>query len=1639
MDRWVISDAEKAKLFQQFQSLGPINGYITGDKAKGFMLKSQLPPQMLAQIWALADADCDGRLDTAEFFIACKIISLKLQGVEIPSAVPPSLKTSAIQKLNSMPGAALVSPPLLGTAPVTPLMQPMNMTGVGTPPLVGGLMSPPQMPSMPLVQPSFGTATRIATVAPIVSSQPLSNQQLLMTSPPTNAVEPLLQFGSPPLQNGSIAQAQGAPGLPVYKDTPEWGIPQQTKLKYAQLFNSLDRNNTGFLTGIQARGVLVQSQLPQVTLAKIWTLSDIDTDGKLSCEEFILAMHLCDLARTNEPLPSVLPNSWVPPSFRKGFGAQKTRAGSLASIGSGDDSFVHSTSSPSNKEDGSMLSPVSFEDRRKENFDRGQAELERRRKALEDAQKREREERERKEREEMERQEKIRLEQERRKHEELQRQLEKQRELEVEREKERLRQIEQREAARRELERQRQMEWESQRLQELLVQRQAEMEKLTSLRAKNQTLTLELCQLHEKVTTMSNKILDTRTGVAEIKTTIDGMRGVRDSHVAELTQLKARMRDQNARLLTLSQERAKLEAKNKLNSAKIGEDNGSEEVVKRRLNVAALREKLAILQAELTRKKEDKENNNSRLEEIQKELKDEINKCRKVKAEFDSKRSKVLELRASQTQALISGAGWESNQWDESPIKESQASFVSVPSQEMIKYRALYSFDARNTDELSFLAGDIITASLAMNAEPGWLSGELNGQVGWFPEAYVERYFEGAVSSKRTLEGIQEVPETGSDNSSFGQDQPSAFAPITKTLDEASPMLGQGQVFTELYMEAIYNWSGTKENHLSFLKGDIISVAEKQGEWSFGSLNGKRGWFPNTHVVEYTKQTMISEEVTTNEEYVALYPYQSAEVGDLTFQVGEVITVTQKNGDWWTGCIGDRSGIFPSNYVEKASNVGPADEGFGKYASPSEDLAEIELNNEVAVASAEVLYDYQADSVSSVSPNRGVTPSSESGRSGKKPEIATVIAPYTAVESNQLSLQRGQLVLIRKKNPTGWWEGELQAKGKQRQFGWFPSSYVRIMTSSGSARSTPVQEFDDQLAGFSSPAPPTIQVEKVIAMFPYTAQNDDELSLKKDDVIIVINKDDASWWQGELNGVVGLFPSNYVEPYSQNSSTDSPSGKSHSQSADLNPIESKRQASIKELISTEESFVQDLTTVIEVFEKPIAESRVITEEEVLDIFANWEDLIGSSNKLLRALQLREKNSQNGIVLMVGDILCESLPNMSPYIRYCSRQLGAAAFIQNKVENSYTFRDLLKRCQQHPKSKGLPLSAFLLQPVQRITKYPLIIKQILKHTPITHPDRQNLEEALAKAELLCDQVNAGVEQIENAERLEWIQKRINFEDDDQRIVFNSVTNIMGPRLLLHHGFLRKTKSGKELIGFLFNDFLLLTESNKQLEKINFQFLFTKESKMQLEVYKQPIILEHLKLLSEDVDSPLKSELNLYCSASDQKIYMSCGNLNEKNLWKRKIEDACKNYKVTEKARLERQGSTRGRPPVGYLRLLVKDGDKIQRDPNGGKHDSYCQVTLGSQLQKTPIVKGSTAPRFNTSMQFLIKNPKEDVLCLTVYGKDSFKPDEYLGRAEIRIQDMLAECLLVNRPLLKKLTLYGVMSGDIWIKFDIQLFR
>ena len=53
-----------------------------------------------------------------------------------------------------------------------------------------------------------------------------------------------------------------------------------------------------------------------------------------------------------------------------------------------------------------------------------------------------------------------------------------------------------------------------------------------------------------------------------------------------------------------------------------------------------------------------------------------------------------------------------------------------------------------------------------------------------------------------------------------------------------------------------------------------------------------------------------------------------------------------------------------------------------------------------------------------------------------------------------------------------------------------------------------------------------------------------------------------------------------------------------------------------------------------------------------------------------------------------------------------------------------------------------------------------------------------------------QVNEGVREQENSDRLEWLQKRVQIDGLDERIIFNSLTNVIGPRKLIHFGFLKK---------------------------------------------------------------------------------------------------------------------------------------------------------------------------------------------------------------------------------------------------------
>ena len=85
-------------------------------------------------------------------------------------------------------------------------------------------------------------------------------------------------------------------------------------------------------------------------------------------------------------------------------------------------------------------------------------------------------------------------------------------------------------------------------------------------------------------------------------------------------------------------------------------------------------------------------------------------------------------------------------------------------------------------------------------------------------------------------------------------------------------------------------------------------------------------------------------------------------------------------------------------------------------------------------------------------------------------------------------------------------------------------------------------------------------------------------------------------------------------------------------------------------------------------------------------------------------------TSGAVVRNIGDILLNQIPNLHPHIRWCSCQLTACTILQQKASDPQ-FKEFERKCAQDPRTGGLPLSSFLLKPMQRVTKYPLLIKRV----------------------------------------------------------------------------------------------------------------------------------------------------------------------------------------------------------------------------------------------------------------------------------------------------------------------------------------
>ncbi|NXX37804.1 EHD2 protein, partial [Tricholaema leucomelas] len=89
-EEWAVTK-DKAKYDEIFYGLAPLGGKLSGSRAKGWMVSSNLPSSVLGRIWQLSDVDGDGMLDAEEFALAGHLIGAKLEGRGLPTDLPPRL------------------------------------------------------------------------------------------------------------------------------------------------------------------------------------------------------------------------------------------------------------------------------------------------------------------------------------------------------------------------------------------------------------------------------------------------------------------------------------------------------------------------------------------------------------------------------------------------------------------------------------------------------------------------------------------------------------------------------------------------------------------------------------------------------------------------------------------------------------------------------------------------------------------------------------------------------------------------------------------------------------------------------------------------------------------------------------------------------------------------------------------------------------------------------------------------------------------------------------------------------------------------------------------------------------------------------------------------------------------------------------------------------------------------------------------------------------------------------------------------------------------------------------------------------------------------------------------------------------
>ncbi|EDR28551.1 Rho/RAC guanine nucleotide exchange factor, putative [Entamoeba dispar SAW760] len=207
--------------------------------------------------------------------------------------------------------------------------------------------------------------------------------------------------------------------------------------------------------------------------------------------------------------------------------------------------------------------------------------------------------------------------------------------------------------------------------------------------------------------------------------------------------------------------------------------------------------------------------------------------------------------------------------------------------------------------------------------------------------------------------------------------------------------------------------------------------------------------------------------------------------------------------------------------------------------------------------------------------------------------------------------------------------------------------------------------------------------------------------------------------------------------------------------ADLNLKKVTRRHVIQEMYTTEKTYVQQLNQITNEI-MPIMK-KIMKDDEYQELFNNIEEIYKIHKILFKEIEERWEEQKDIPLIIVSDIYNKFFNNKETYniyMKYYTKADSGLNFNYQKCSS-----EVIKQVFEF-KQKRIPIDQFLIQPIQRLPRYVLLLKELIKTTPEIIVDEYN---SLKQAQLKCDKIttefNLATKKLRKIKQLEEYQKNI----------------------------------------------------------------------------------------------------------------------------------------------------------------------------------------------------------------------------------------------------------------------------------------